>query len=59
MKQVRVKIVLDIEVDVDERGRIDESALKEAVFQTLEEQMEYDSLDYEFSPDDEDEDEDL
>jgi hypothetical protein len=46
MKQVRVTIKMDLEVDVDNKGRLDEEALKEAVVQYLEEQLEDDSLDY-------------
>lgn len=59
MKQVKVKIVLDLEAEVDERGRVDEDTLKEAVYQYLEELIEDDSLDFKVeSADGEEEDED-
>lgn len=57
MKQVRVKITLDLDAEVDERGRIDSDTLKEAVYQYLEELIEDDSLDFKVESD-EDEDDD-
>lgn len=57
MKQVRVKITLDLEADVDDKGRIDQDALREQVNQQLGELIEDDSLEFDVETD-EDEDED-
>lgn len=56
MKQVRIVIKLDLEADVDDKGRIDQDALKEQVNQHVGELIEDDSLEFDVETDDEDED---